>query len=203
MTGNNISFKANSKIIILLLAGCVFPIAKVNTDVVYEKGEIAIYQALLYQGRQHSENQILIHEESTGNTLKNIDPAEVEKLMQEIGVPVEILYDWENKNKNRLPMTQSLDLQIDFEILSKSDFNAIFQATNPERAWKEFAGQFKKADGFIRLSKPGFDAKKNNSLVLIEYHCGAHCGTGRFINLQKNDSGRWKTVNSLVLWMAY
>tara|TARA_B100000579_G_scaffold436997_1_gene464766 strand:+ start:2256 stop:2849 length:594 start_codon:yes stop_codon:yes gene_type:complete len=190
------------RIIVLLVISNLL-ILDVFAEIIFQKEEIDIYREILHQGRNFTKSQILIHEESTGNTLQNIDRSEQMKLMKELNSQEEIFNDWTDKNTNRQIITESLDLSINHKILTKKDFNLIFKDDDLDVTWDVFSNRYKNTDGFIRLSKPGFDTNREKSIVLVEYHCGPTCGTGRFLSLKKNSSGNWVTENSILMWMAY
>ena len=83
------------------------------------------------------------------------------------------------------------------------EFEDIFSAGDPTIGWKKFNEKYNDTDGFVRLSRPGFDSNITNALVLIEHHCGSACGTGRFIHLNTDGQGNWNLAGSTLLWMAY
>ena len=188
-------------IVFLVIFNLVAP--DVFGEIIFQKEEVAVYREILHQGRGSARSQVLIHEESTGNTLHTIGHAEQIKLMEELNSQEEILNDWKDKNSRRQIISESLDLSIHYKVLTKKDFNLIFKDKDLDAAWDTFAKRYKNTDGFIRLSKPGFDAQREKSIVLVEYHCGPDCGTGRFLSLKKDSSGNWVTENSTLMWMAY
>ena len=188
-------------IVFLVISNLLAP--DVFAEIIFQKEEVAIYREILHKGRGSARSQILIHEESTGNTLHTISHAEQMRLMEELNSQEEIFNDWKDKNSRRQIITKSLDLSISYKVLTKKDFNLIFKDNHLDATWDTFSNRYKNTDGFIRLSKPGFDAKREKSIVLVEYHCGPNCGTGRFLSLKKDDSGNWVTENSILIWMAY
>ena len=188
-------------IVFLVISNLLAP--DVFGEIIFQKEEVAIYREILHQGRGSARSQVLIHEESTGNTLHAIGHAEQIKLMEELNSQEEILNDWKDKNSRRQTITESLDLSINYKVLTKKDFNLIFKDKDLDATWETFSKRYKNTDGFIRLSKPGFDARREKSIVLVEYHCGPNCGTGRFLGLKKDSSGNWVTENSTLIWMAY
>ena len=195
--------KINRPRIIVLLVISNLLVLDVFAEIIFQKEEIAIYREIIRQGRGSAKTQILIHEESTGNTLQTISHAEQIKLMEELNSQEEMFNDWKDKNNSRQIITKSLDLPIRYKILTRKDFDFIFKDNNLDATWHTFSKRYKNTDGFIRLSKPGFDAKREKSIVLVEYHCGPNCGTGRFLALKKDGSGNWETENSILIWMAY
>ncbi len=190
------------RVIVLLVVSHLLAL-DVFAEIIFQKEEVAIYREIINQGRSSQRGQILIHEESTGNTLQTISHAEQIKLMEELNSQEETFNDWKEKNNSRQIIKKSLDLSIRYEILTKKDFNLIFKNNDLDATWNTFSKQYKNTDGFIRLSKPGFDAKREKSIVLVEYHCGSNCGTGRFLALKKDSSGNWVIENSTLIWMAY
>ena len=188
-------------IVFLVISNLLAP--DVFGEIIFQKEEVAIYREILHQGRGSARSQVLIYEESTGNTLHTIDHAEQTKLMEELNSQEEILNDWKEKNSRRQIITESLDLSINYKVLTKKDFNLIFKDKDLNATWDTFAKRYKNTDGFIRLSKPGFDAQREKSIVFVEYHCGPNCGTGRFLGLKKDSSGNWVMENSTLIWMAY
>ena len=199
-------FVANNIVVISILVcfcGTLLPSKEAIPDVIFDKSEISVYQTILHQGRASSTNEILIHENSTGNTLANTNQEEIEELITELGAPIETLTDWEKKNKRQTSISKSLDLKINYRILSSAEFESIFSTNDPSASWDNLTIRYGNTDGFVRLSKPGFDLDNLNSLVLLEHHCGTDCGTGRFLHLRRDQKENWFIANSLLLWMAY
>ena len=76
--------KMNLHRVIVFLIISNLLVIDVFAEIIFQKEEIAIYREILHQGRGFAKGQILIHEESTGNTLQTIDHAEQIKLMEEL-----------------------------------------------------------------------------------------------------------------------
>ena len=86
-------------IVFLVISNLLAP--DVFGEIIFQKEEVAIYREILHQGRGSARSQVLIYEESTGNTLHTIDHAEQTKLMEELNSQEEILNDWKEKNSRR------------------------------------------------------------------------------------------------------
>ena len=91
-------------------------------EIIFQKEEVAIYREILHQGRGSARSQVLIHEESTGNTLHTIDHAEQIKLMEELNSQEEILNDWKEQNSKRQIITKSCEPLNQLQSLNKKRF---------------------------------------------------------------------------------
>jgi len=53
----------------------------------------------------------------------------------------------------------------------------------------------------IEVSRIGYSAKKDNAMVIIDFHQNERTGIGYLVEL-KLDNGVWKIVNTDMMWMA-
>ena len=90
---NSIAKMNRPRIIVFLVISNLL-VLDVFAEIIFQKEEIAIYREILHKGRGTATGQILIHEESTGNTLNTISQAEQMRLTEELNSQEEIFNDY-------------------------------------------------------------------------------------------------------------
>jgi hypothetical protein len=68
-------------------------------------------------------------------------------------------------------------------------------------AWKDFAQKYPNATGFTIVSAIGFDTSRRRALVYIGNSCGALCGAGYVVLLEKKKD-KWIAVKTAKIWIA-
>jgi len=112
-----------------------------------------------------------------------------------------VLRDYKARNKEPLQLKDAFDLDAKY-ILVMIPQKEIARLFNEGGSWwDEFYKRYPDSGGFISLSRPGFNAARNQALVYIEHHCGGLCGTGRYVLLEKSKD-RWRVIQEEMVWVS-
>lgn len=68
-------------------------------------------------------------------------------------------------------------------------------------AWRDFAQKYPNATGFTIVSAIGFDTSHRQALVYMGNSCGALCGAGYVVLLEKKKD-KWIAVKTAKIWIA-
>ena len=164
--------------------------------------EIEIYNALINHGLGPTSETVVIASETTGDPVGiTLQESKIE-LITELGATEEAFFDWENKNKVRVPIEVALTLTVSYQVLNERERESIFNNKDPHVGWQNFFAYYENTSGLLRLSRVGLDLDRKHALVYVEYQCGAACGSGRLVHLMKNNDTVWTVNNATLMWMA-
>jgi hypothetical protein len=93
-----------------------------------------------------------------------------------------------NKNSFKLPAKTSL--------ITDLDLKAIFHGRWGELQWINYYRRFPDTDGFVMLSRIGFNSEHTQALMYVGSRCGPGCGDIHFILMEKVN-GAWVTKKEL------
>src|SRR5215468_11107947 len=110
----------------------------------------------------------------------------------------ETIDDYLAKNAKSHQLTKSFDLKLNYILTPKEKIEEIFKSPG---WWDEFYRQFPNSNGFIGLSRAGYNSSGNQALVYMEHSCGGLCGKGHYLLLVKNDQG-WVVQKKFMAWIS-
>jgi hypothetical protein len=67
--------------------------------------------------------------------------------------------------------------------------------------YAEFQRRYAPATSFHTLSRPGFDAERRHAVVVTGSHCGALCGHGQIVLLERGPAG-WRVTQHRTTWVS-
>lgn len=165
--------------------------------------EYAIISAAIVHGLGEQSEKIIIDEITTGEAVNVFDPApsDVEPFEQ-LGTTAVALREWSRTNRDRQSLTEQLSINREYILLSANDRLKIFNDTDPAANWRQFHARFPGSAGIIRVSRPGIDDVVGAALLYLEFECGADCGSGRLINLVRDDRDEWRVTDGTLIWIT-
>ena len=164
--------------------------------------EIKIYNVLINHGLGPTSEMIVIAAETTGDPVGiGLQEGKIE-LVTDLGATEDTLLDWQNKNKERVPIEVALTLNVSYQVLNERERDSIFNSKDPQIGWQNFFSYYKNTSGLLRLSRVGFDSDRKHALVYVEYQCGAACGSGRLVHLTRTNEDDWFVRNATLMWMV-
>lgn len=166
------------------------------------KEDIQIYTAVLKHGIPSQSEKILILEDSLVDTLSNNDENLAENLSKETGVSPRCFEEWSLKNRESTSIKFKISSELDISFLSTYNLDSLFNENTAKENWTRFNNLYEDYDGFIAVSRIGYNDTKDQAVLLLEHHCGASCGTGKFISLIKT-LNKWSVESTLTIWLAY
>jgi hypothetical protein len=120
----------------------------------------------------------------------------------------ETLQDYEQKNKSAVALEEKFELEVPLILISEIERDRIFlvavdgkKATPNPKGLDEFHRLYPKSQGFMTLSRIGFNPKKSQALLYIGNLCGGLCGSGQFALLAKEGKS-WKIQNVATVWVS-
>ena len=166
------------------------------------KEYIQIYTAVLKHGIPSQSERILILEDSLVDTFSNNDENLAENLSKESGVSPRCFEEWSLRNRESKSIKFKISSELDVSFLSTYELDTLFNENTAKENWARFNNLYKDYDGFIAISRIGYNDTKDQAVLLLEHHCGASCGTGKFISLIKTQN-KWSVESTLTIWLAY
>lgn len=111
----------------------------------------------------------------------------------------ELIADFAAKNASRGPTPTGIPAT---SVIRISNVSQIFAGEGDFTAkWGEFHRRFAPAMGYNTISRPGFDAARRTAVIATGTVCGARCGRGRLIVLEKT-AGGWSIARRVDTWVS-
>jgi hypothetical protein len=134
---------------------------------------------------------------SGGNTIENVFRNTNEPFPEEYK---SALTDYRIKNLEPEKLTGSFEINQNYVLLARSDFESHFNNNAiPGAGWKSYYGKYPNCSGFITFSKVGFDPEKRFAVVYVEHRYSMTGASANYILLKK-EKGSWKKVGRAVAW---
>lgn len=97
---------------------------------------------------------------------------------------------------------RSFTLGVDYIVVDYDAIEGLFAfGADLEEAWKEFYGKYPRSNGYIRVSRVGFNRAKDQALVQMSWMCDRRCGEGKYVLLVRRD-GKWKVEGKAMVWAS-
>lgn len=117
-----------------------------------------------------------------------------EELAEEFGLAIA---DFNSKINTSQRLTESLDIEKSYILLSDEDLNFEREKDDSFDFWKEFNKKFPHSAGILRFSQVGFDARKQHAFLYLDLICGGTCAEQDFVLLTKVN-GEWKLTKTIL-----
>lgn len=161
-----------------------------------------VYSAVLEHGLPNQSTKILVLEESISDSLTSFDEKLGEKISAEAGISKSCFEDWVLVNKESTNIKFKISSALDISFLSSNKLDRLFSEDTANQNWAKFKNLYQDYDGFIAISKIGYNQHQDQALLLVEHHCGPDCGTGKFVTLTKTGH-IWEVRSTMTIWLAY
>ncbi len=120
----------------------------------------------------------------------------------------ETLQDYEQKNKSSVALENKFSLKVSVVLISEVERDRIFLVSkggkkgspNP-KGLDEFHRLYPNCQGFMTLSRIGFNPSKTQALLYVGNLCGGLCGSGQFFLLVK-EGNSWKIQYVATKWVS-
>jgi hypothetical protein len=120
----------------------------------------------------------------------------------------ETLEDYEQKNKTSVALEEKFSLKVPLILISEAERDRVFLVANDgkkgtpnPKGLDEFHRLYPKSQGFMTLSRIGFNPKKTQALLYMGNLCGGLCGSGQFVLLIK-EGNSWKIQYVATVWIS-
>jgi hypothetical protein len=101
-----------------------------------------------------------------------------------------------DQNQTSVPLAHKLELPMSYTLLSRSSVKGLVD----EPSWAKFNQQYPTANGYLELSRVGFDATGDHALVYVAQHDGPSTGRGALFLLEKHGD-QWQVAGGDTLWV--
>ena len=188
---------------LLLVAYVVFPRTQHGADASAE--EYAVYSAVIadmLDGERvafHTQAKLLVIQNQTGtDRTSNFDSEKNEQYAREMFPTMMegVMKNYRAQNSSPIRLQDSFDLKVKHVLVEKQVVEKAFG-----NGWEEFYKRYPDSGGLIILSRVGFNAGMTQALVYIQQGCGALCGSGSYVLLEKRTDG-WRVITKTVAWIA-
>lgn len=165
--------------------------------------DYGIISSVINHGVNDGAANIIVDETTTGAVINIAEPSQsIDDLARELGTTAAALREWTRNNSRRYILQEKLAIAGDYHLLAQTERSTIFNDEDPAVNWRQFRVRFPRAAGIIRVSRPGIDDTAKTAILYLEYECGAHCGSGRLVNLVQTDSGEWRVTTGALVWIT-
>ena len=108
--------------------------------------------------------------------------------------------DFFTKNGSRIKLESKFENPVKFHLISRSEFvSYINKGLNA--GYQSLYKKYPDVSGMIEVSRVGYSTKKDNALVIIDFHQNSETGIGYVVEL-KLEKGTWKIRNVDMIWIA-
>jgi hypothetical protein len=174
------------------------PRGQSDSDAGVSDEEYEIYSSVIKQIYVQPNTKLLIIEERTFRydfSIENDEPWKDKKkglIIDQSGVE-----DYETRNSRQWLLNKaSFKLPVKFSLITDLDLKAMFHGNWGELEWIGYYRRFPDSNGFIMLSRIGFNTQHTQALLYAGSRCGPHCGDLHFLLLEKVN-GTWTTKKEL------
>ena len=116
-------------------------------------------------------------------------------------ISLDTLDDYAARNKQPLTFEKKFKLRTKYEIVPYAEVEKLFPEGMPEEGWKAFYSKYPGSNGYIRLSRVGFNKARDQAVVNTAWMRGPLHGEGSYVLLGKQN-GSWKVLKRVGSWMA-
>ena len=116
-------------------------------------------------------------------------------------VSFETLDDFAARNKTSLTFEKKFKLRTNYAIVPFAEVEKLFVSGMVEEGWKTFYSKYPGSNGYIRLSRVGFNKARDQAIVNTGWMRGPLHGEGSYVLLDKQN-GSWKVLKRLTTWVS-
>jgi hypothetical protein len=162
--------------------------------------EYAVYSALIEEEYVTDKVKLVVitNPTSGGNRSKDI----ADYYLQQLSPLSRATYDdYIERNSKPYNLSNSFTLKERYMLVEYHEVEKFFDDPDLDEAWKNFYRQFPDSNGYIVLSRVGFNPAKDQALVYTAWMCNSRCGEGKFVLMSKRD-GKWKVEKKYTTWVS-
>ncbi len=89
------------------------------------------------------------------------------------------------------PFRSQLSLPVAYQVASLEEISSI----------EKLYAKYPKARGYVQFSCVGINTSKTQALFFVERNM-CHCAVGKFVMLEKNNSGEWEIKHEMLRWIG-
>lgn len=165
--------------------------------------DYALLSSAIAHGLGPEAKRIVIADMTSGDPSAIVaGDAKFDELAEKLATTPALLRRWATLNQRRYPLTKRFTLPLAYELLLQADREMIFSGPDPAQGWQRFFTRYPDAPGLLQVSRVAVDDAAQNALVYIEFQCGANCGAGRLVQMQRAPDQAWRVQAGELIWIA-
>jgi hypothetical protein len=103
--------------------------------------------------------------------------------------------------RNSTKLDQRFTLPVKYTLVSEEELKSVFKSSGLGKEWKAFYKQYPDSPGYIWVSRPGLNSKRDQALLYVARVCGTLCGSGYYLVLSKT-GGEWTVKQKEMIWIS-
>ena len=105
--------------------------------------------------------------------------------------------DFRERNRYQSRFQPSFHMTLPYELVARSEVNAIFKSGG----WPAFYKRFPGSPGLIAFSRVGFSSDGMQAVFYASNSCGGLCGGGLYVVMEKR-GGQWTIEKKIDTWVS-
>jgi hypothetical protein len=110
----------------------------------------------------------------------------------------EVLDDFQTKNQTSAVLEGRFTLNVKHELISEQGLQSILSTNG---GWEDFYAEYPGSQGYLTLSRVGFDKAKDTAVLYLGTHVHGVAGGGHVV-LMKKRVGGWMVRGERMLWIS-
>ena len=187
-------------LVLLILGATLHASPKAVRQSEVSSEEYAVYSALITEEYVRDKVKLVVITNPTSGGNKSKDMADF--LLQQLSPLSQATYDdYLERNSKSYNLSNSFSLKEKYVLVEYREIEKFFDNPDFEEAWKNFYKRFPASNGYIVLSRAGFNPAKDQALVYMAWMCNSRCGEGKLMLMSKRD-GKWKVEKHYTTWVS-
>ena len=199
--------KLSLSVLLLLVVACPLTTSSQSIEnAAIEKEEYAVYSEIISKHYIKAGVQLVVLTTPTccevPADIKDDVMVRFKEIERAAVLPSEqTLEDYVRRNRTNVSVRKSFKLNVKFQIVPYKRIEGLFDMVELEDDWKTFYRRYPRSNGYMRLSRVGFNQTLDEALLSTAWMSGSLSGEGGYVLLRKKD-GRWNIATSVVTWVS-
>ena len=164
----------------------------------HDREEYEVYSALVSQKFVKDDTRLVV---ITDPTCCNTDDLDIWRMKQLEPFSPDTVESFKERNKQSRHLERAFTLVVAYRIVDSKEIDKLYPPGMPDEGWKTFYRLYPHSNGYLRLSRVGFNKDRTEALVNTGWMSGSLSGEGHYFLLLKKD-GKWRIERSIATWMV-
>lgn len=162
--------------------------------------EYAVYSALITEEYITDKVKLVVIANPTSGGNRSKDMADY--FLEQLSPLSRATYDdYLERNSKPYNLSDTFSLKEKSILVEYREIEKFFDNPDLDEAWKNFYKKFPASNGYIVLSRVGFNPAKDQALVYAAWMCNSLCGEGKLVLMSERD-GKWKVEKHYTTWVS-
>jgi len=188
----------------LLVVGCILVIAPAWVVAQPARGdasareEYAVYSTLISQKFVRDDTRLVVITNPTCCANEDLDVWRMKALEP---FSADTLESFKTANKQSVHLEREFTLSVTYRIVDYKSIEELFASIMLDESWNKFYEMYPQSNGYLRLSRVGFNKERTEALVSTGWMRGELYGEGKWYLLTKVN-GAWRVQRSVGTWIS-